>query len=191
MVTSDKLISKMQDLIIHHIMKYSRQNGPGIRTVIWTQGCSLGCKGCFNQLTHEPDNTNSINPDILAKKISRFHSDGLTISGGEPLDQAESLLKFIQTYKNLTNKTILLFTGYSIKEILSNNLKKNVLLNVDAALAGRYIKGKIWENKNLIQITNNIKSNEIIPESSIEIVLNENKINITGYPNRDFMGNYI
>ncbi len=41
-------------LRLHSLMECSTVNGPGRRAVIWTQGCSLQCPGCWNPQTHNP-----------------------------------------------------------------------------------------------------------------------------------------
>ncbi|MGE3780657.1 MAG: 4Fe-4S cluster-binding domain-containing protein [Pirellulaceae bacterium] len=41
-------------LRVHALMECSTVNGPGVRAVIWVQGCSLGCPGCWNAQTHAP-----------------------------------------------------------------------------------------------------------------------------------------
>ncbi len=42
-------------LRLHAFLPRSRANGPGWRSVVWVQGCSLGCAGCFNPQTHDPE----------------------------------------------------------------------------------------------------------------------------------------
>ena len=42
----------MTPAYIHAIEPRSRANGPGVRFVVWLQGCTLGCPGCFNPSTH-------------------------------------------------------------------------------------------------------------------------------------------
>jgi pyruvate-formate lyase-activating enzyme len=42
-------------LNLHALWPRSRANGPGVRMVLWLQGCTLGCPGCFNPATHAPE----------------------------------------------------------------------------------------------------------------------------------------
>ena len=66
-------------------------DGEGIRTVIWTQGCSHNCKGCHNPETH--DHTKGIEIDVedVKQKLSKVtNQDGVTLSGGDPFFQIEA-----------------------------------------------------------------------------------------------------
>lgn len=168
-------------LNIHSVLKSSFVNGPGKRAVIWTQGCSLNCKGCFNPDTH-PFDKKPVDAKELAIKLSRLDMDGITISGGEPLDQSESILAFIEEYKKNSKGTILLFTGYHFKEIEKDYNKLNVIRTVDAVLAGRYKPGLVWCNKELLIITGKIKAEELKPLTSVELNINLNEVIVTGYP---------
>ena len=60
-------------------------DGPGLRAVIWTQGCNHNCKGCHNPQTHDVCGGYDMDSqDIIAKiKKLRLHR-GITLSGGEP-----------------------------------------------------------------------------------------------------------
>ena len=74
--------------------------GPGKRVGIWVAGCSRGCKGCSNPELGEqkPEYEVSVEQLVsLIENLARDHEiDGFTISGGEPLNQAEELAKLIQ-----------------------------------------------------------------------------------------------
>ena len=70
-------------------------DGPGLRAVIWTQGCKHNCKGCHNPQTHSLCGGYEIDSqDIIAilKKL-RLHR-GITLSGGEPFMQSEALFGY-------------------------------------------------------------------------------------------------
>lgn len=68
-------------------------DGPGLRCVVFLQGCPLRCLYCHNPETWEPDGGQEITTDALAEKIDRFKNyikkGGVTVSGGEPLYQWE------------------------------------------------------------------------------------------------------
>ncbi|MCA9545064.1 MAG: radical SAM protein [Myxococcales bacterium] len=70
----------------------SRVNGPGVRAVLWVQGCSLACPGCFNPQTHAPDGAvTTVQAVVERLLVDREGLDGVTFSGGEPFEQAEAL----------------------------------------------------------------------------------------------------
>ncbi|MBZ0237815.1 MAG: radical SAM protein, partial [Deltaproteobacteria bacterium] len=71
---------------VHAREPRSRANGPGTRFVIWMQGCSLGCPGCFNPTTHAPAGGELVDTAALLAEVAATRGlDGLTLSGGEPL----------------------------------------------------------------------------------------------------------
>jgi anaerobic ribonucleoside-triphosphate reductase activating protein len=78
---------------IHAMERCSRANGPGSRFVVWFQGCTLGCPGCFNPKTHRTDGR-EISVDELASQIPG-DIEGITLSGGEPLQQAEAAAELL------------------------------------------------------------------------------------------------
>ncbi|MBX4262353.1 radical SAM protein [Clostridium estertheticum] len=169
-------------IFIHKILACSNVNGTGKRSVVWTQGCSLNCKGCFNKSTHDFIANKGYETKMLAREVADFKQNGLTISGGEPLDQAESLLDFIMAFREISSSTILLFTGYTLDEIKSDDKKIRVIKNVDGVISGRYIEGKIWEGKNLLIISGRISPEDLKPLSQIEFISDNNENILTGYP---------
>lgn len=171
-------------LSIHNILPCSNVNGPGERTVIWTQGCSLHCKGCFNENTHSFSKRILYEPKNLAEEIASYGKLGITISGGEPLDQPYTLIQFLTEFKKKSDATIFMFTGYTVQEILFDKNKVHAVKLTDAALCGRYKEGNLWESKRLMQITGRIKPQELMPTRQIELISESNKFVMTGYPER-------
>ena len=74
-------------LNLHAIWPRSRANGPGIRTVLWFQGCTLGCSGCFNPTTHPSEPRWTLDAEELVARIMADERaiEGITISGIDPL----------------------------------------------------------------------------------------------------------
>ncbi len=68
---------------VHAVEPRSRANGPGERFVVWLQGCTLGCAGCFNPLTHDAAGGSAIAIDELVARMAATRGiEGLTLSGG-------------------------------------------------------------------------------------------------------------
>ena len=90
---------------IHSIESFGTVDGPGIRFVIFMQGCSLKCKYCHNRDTWNIHGGNLISIDELIDKIERYKSyilpsgGGVTVTGGEPLLQAKFLINFFTELK--------------------------------------------------------------------------------------------
>ena len=116
---------------------YSTVNGPGYRYVLWVQGCKLNCKGCFNPETHSYNVATTMDIKNIASEInSNPLIDGITISGGEPLDYSIELIGLLKLIKQ--SLTTIIFTGYTIKEIAKDSEKLKLIKNVDLVLSGRF-----------------------------------------------------
>ena len=81
---------------VHSIESMGLVDGPGIRTVIFLQGCALRCRFCHNPDTWELSGGTEYTPEELVAKIRRFkpyfkEDGGVTFSGGEPLLQPDFL----------------------------------------------------------------------------------------------------
>jgi len=129
---------------IHATEARSRANGPGIRFVIWFQGCSLACPGCYNPDTHAAESDEDTAVDSLLEQITAGKPDvqGVTISGGEPFEQPEALLALVQSIRARTSMSILVFSGFTRAEIQTRPLGKEVLENIDVLIDGRYVAGE-------------------------------------------------
>lgn len=176
----------MTGLYIHRYVHKSSVNGPGLRAVVWTQGCQLNCPGCFNPETHDAERNGTWHdPTELGHLLGQQEVSGITISGGEPLDQPEMVSKLVQAFREVNEGTALLFTGYHLPAIKRSPAKSEALLQFDAAIAGPYIADPngIWKNKQLILLTNRISTEDLAPQRKIEISLHEQQnIVISGYP---------
>ncbi len=125
----------MGRLKLHHFLKGSRANGPGLRAVLWVQGCSLGCPGCFNPETHALEGGQEWEVDSLFDEICALDEiEGLTISGGEPLQQRAPLLELLGRVRRETGLSVLIFTGFAFEELRCPEL----LELADVLLCGRF-----------------------------------------------------
>ena len=108
-------------MLVHTIMPASRANGPGLRCVVFVQGCNLGCPGCWNFRTHAFNGTEFAVETILAEVVNRhcqYSLDGVTFSGGEPMQQADDLAALLEGLRSaLPTLSIGMFTGYSEDEL--------------------------------------------------------------------------
>ena len=71
-------------LRLHAVEPRSAANGPGTRFVIWFQGCTIGCPGCFNPLTHSTRTNRLVGIEALVGQVLEHAEriEGVTISGG-------------------------------------------------------------------------------------------------------------
>lgn len=126
---------------VHGIDPRSRANGPGVRFVVWLQGCTLGCPGCFNPATHDPSRRNAIAVEDLIQQMLDAGAEGLSISGGEPLQQAAGTTALLAAARRLGLST-LAFSGYTLDEIYALPGGTDVLARLDVLVDGRYVAGQ-------------------------------------------------
>lgn len=116
-------------------------DGPGLRFVIWLQGCIYACPGCHNPHTWDLEGgTPTMVRTILRKLPALMYHDGLTLSGGEPLLQAEGLLPIAQYVKS-QGLNIWCYSGATFEELLKeNNPHKMAMLQyIDVLVDGRFV----------------------------------------------------
>ena len=136
---------------IAKIERNSIANGPGVRTVIWCQGCSLHCPGCHNKETWDPDGGDTLKlydkVKILDSLISPY-VDGITFSGGHPLEEynIQGVFELAEMVREKfhCDKTIWLYTGFELtySVITSNTVMGYLLRMCDVVVDGPYIEAK-------------------------------------------------
>jgi len=103
-------------------MSRSRANGPGLRAVIWVQGCTIGCPGCYSAPTHPHTAASLIRPaEISEWLLSIPNIEGITFSGGEPFEQSAAVLETIKLVrKQRPTFTVFAFSGHTYQELLTS-----------------------------------------------------------------------
>lgn len=141
----------MNNIRLATIIPNSEANGPGNHFTIWVQGCSLNCPGCFNKSLQDKTKGTDFSIEKIVKQINQYWIDGkirgLTITGGEPLQQTAAILKLIKSVKQISRKLgIILLTGYYKTELEKNDYFQELTSNIDVLIAGRFdINKKIQE----------------------------------------------
>jgi anaerobic ribonucleoside-triphosphate reductase activating protein len=127
-------------LRLHQFLPASRANGPGLRAVVWLQGCSLGCPGCYNPETHTFEGGQRVAIGDLFERLAALAStvEGVTFSGGEPLQQGAALLALLRRLRAETALSVLVFTGFTWAEVQRLPGSDELLKCVDVLIAGRY-----------------------------------------------------
>jgi len=122
-------------------------DGPGLRTVIWTQGCPHLCPGCHNPQTHDMQAGFMMESEDIVKQIKATKlQKGITLSGGEPFLQAEALMVIAREVKQL-GMDVWAYTGFRFDYLINEknpNYKHNIRLlqYVDTLVDGRFIEEK-------------------------------------------------
>jgi pyruvate formate lyase activating enzyme len=105
---------------IHSIESMGLVDGPGIRVVVFFQGCALRCSYCHNPDTWDTDGGIELTAEELLKKIMRFKpyfdrsGGGVTFSGGDPLLQPDFLVEVLKLCKQNDIHTALDTAGYGV-----------------------------------------------------------------------------
>ncbi len=135
------------DGYIHSFQSLGTVDGPGVRFVVFTQGCPLRCGCCHNPDTWEFSKNNSFTPEKVLEKALRFKEyfgtdGGITVSGGEPLAQAEFVKDLFALCKQNGINTCLDTSGCYLNDAVKDALKvtDRVLLDI------KYTDGELYNN---------------------------------------------
>lgn len=110
---------------VHSIQSLGTLDGPGVRFVVFTQGCHLRCKCCHNPDTWDTAQGKDFTPEELTDRAVRYKEyfgkdGGITVSGGEPLLQASEVYKLFSLCKQQGINTCLDTSG----SIMNDDVKK-------------------------------------------------------------------
>lgn len=131
-------------MLLHSFLPVSRANGPGQRAVVFFQGCTILCQGCWNPKTHKFSGSNIPESEVLKRITTAMNFEaleGVTFSGGEPMDQPDALLDLILKIRGeCPGLSLGMFTGYSEGELELNlpHLWCEISGLLDFAIMGRY-----------------------------------------------------
>ena len=144
---------------IHSFESFGTVDGPGIRYVVFLQGCPIQCKFCHNRDTWDKSGGKEYDVDTVVNKILRCKTyidasnGGVTASGGEPLLQATFLLELFKKLKSLGINTALDTAGsLPITDEIKELLQYTDLVILDI---------KHIDNEKCIKLTGHSNENEI------------------------------
>jgi anaerobic ribonucleoside-triphosphate reductase activating protein len=175
-------------LRVHALLERSYANGPGCRAVIWVQGCSIRCNGCCNPGTQDP-NGGQVMPvaEVIAWVRTIDGIDGITLSGGEPLDQHASLLCLLREIRRTTALSVILFTGNDWDRVQGTPDHRAVVSLADVVVAGPFrrrqrfghaLLGSTNQTLHLLTRRYVLADLEAVPE--VEVVLDGHSAVVTG-----------
>ena len=128
------------------VVRESIVDGPGLRFVLFTQGCPHHCPGCHNPQSHDMAGGYECEEEkILTEFAKNPLLKGMTLSGGEPIVQAEKLVPLAEQVVAM-GKDIVLYSGYTFEQLLKMSEQRPAirsLLSLTALLVdGKYEAGK-------------------------------------------------
>lgn len=134
----------MAEIRIAGYIKHSMVNGPGVRFVLFTQGCPHFCHGCQNPETWDMEGGEVWDTEDLVRLVRETgYLDGFTFSGGDPLAQSGSCLLVAQALRE-ENINLWLYTGYTFEEVCAGAAGEDavtLLRYIDVLVDGRFEEG--------------------------------------------------
>jgi anaerobic ribonucleoside-triphosphate reductase activating protein len=151
-------------------------DGPGLRTVIWTQGCGHHCKGCQNPQTWDFNGGGEVPIDMVLEAIDELeYQAGITFSGGDPMYQIEAFIELAK-YVHECNMNVWVYTGFTYEELIKLGKKDkkylDVLKEIDILVDGPFVnslksfavKFRGSSNQRIINVPESLKKNKVILE---------------------------
>ena len=190
------LLLKINEKLLNvaEIIENSYANGPGLRSVIWFQGCNLHCKSCYNKNFWPFVQKNLFKPkELVSKIVQNKNIEGITLTGGEPLLQYPALLNFLILIKK-NGLSVICFTGFNFNEVEKSRMK-DILDYIDIIIAGPYIEELSTKkiplvsstNQELIFLTRIYSNKDLKDEKVVEIFIDDKEIQVTGFPTKRFL----
>lgn len=140
-------------LRVGRVMHGTSAEGPGLRTAVWVQGCSIQCKGCINPHLFSSDGGHLVDPQSIVAKAVERGVEGLTLLGGEPFDQAAACA-ILARHAKISGLGVICFTGHSYDVLKHQNDAESLLNSVDLLVDGPYVQERPEANRALVGSTN-------------------------------------
>lgn len=127
---------------------------------VWTQGCSIKCKGCFNPELWGTNGGDTLEIDELWQRISEQIqafpvTEGITVMGGEPFDQPKALSSLAKTAR-IHGQSVVVFTGFTLIELTArrDTWTGQALQHIDVLIDGRFEQNKVDKSRPWLGSTN-------------------------------------
>ena len=154
------------------ILEDTTVDGPGFRTSIYLAGCHHRCPGCHNPESWDENGGEELSVDDLLRVIVNDPFAHVTLSGGDPLLQADGCAELARRVKAETDKTIWCYTGYTWETLLVKNdpVVMSLLENLDVLVDGPFIQSlrdtsllfRGSSNQRLIDVQKSLSAGEVI-----------------------------
>ncbi len=136
----------MPELRISGIVRESVVDGPGIRFVVFTQGCPHHCPGCHNPDTHPFDGGKLVDIERILDEVDKNPLlKGLTLSGGEPFCQPGPLAELARKV-HARGLDVMVYSGYTLEQLLEKAETEPevgaLLREADVLVDGRFIEAE-------------------------------------------------
>jgi anaerobic ribonucleoside-triphosphate reductase activating protein len=141
---------------IHLQVPQTEAEGPGIRYALWLQGCNLRCPECCNPEALPLEGGTEFQVDELLENIvGTPNIEGITLLGGEPLQQVGEVIELSKKVQ-AAGLNVMVFSGYTVSEILRRPTMVPVLKHIDILVDGRYDRKKPDTARRWVGSTNQV-----------------------------------
>ena len=170
----------------HNITYPDMNNGDGLRVVLWLSGCSHHCYNCQNPQTWDVNSGIPFDESAkeeLFRELDKDYISGLTLSGGDPLHEAnlDGVLDLVNKIRLLfPNKTIWIYSGYQWNQIFNDGVyltrdcagwkRREIIKKCDVMIDGKYVdslrepqlKWRGSSNQHVINVEKSMIKGEIV-----------------------------
>lgn len=138
---------------VSRVLHGTTAEGPGLRTAVWFQGCSIRCRGCINPHLFSPHGGYDVQPEAVVEAALAGQDEGLTLIGGEPFDQpaAGAVLAQVAHREGLG---VITFSGYVYEDLASRPEAKDLLAATDLLIDGPFRADDSERERALVGSTN-------------------------------------
>jgi anaerobic ribonucleoside-triphosphate reductase activating protein len=188
------------------VLSDSTVNGPGERSVVWFQGCGKACPGCFNPESWAYDVNRLLTPSELVARVHACGNPGITLSGGDPLEQGDFLLKFLQELHSDDAGLerfpggIIVYTGELYEEI-DESFRTLLMAHIDILVDGVFVES-LKTNRGLGGSSNQrlfwglapgrgqnrLDISDVVVDHEVEVHADDEdecRVHVTGFPIND------
>ncbi|MEO1816350.1 MAG: anaerobic ribonucleoside-triphosphate reductase activating protein [Acetobacterium sp.] len=157
-------------LRIAGVVKESIVDGPGIRLVVFAQGCRHHCQGCHNPATHDFSGGKLVDIETILDEMQKNPLlDGITLSGGEPFEQPQAFAALARRARQL-GYHVIAYSGYRYETLIANKDQQQLLEHTDLLVDGKFditqksllLKFRGSKNQRIIDLNQSRLQNQMI-----------------------------
>jgi anaerobic ribonucleoside-triphosphate reductase activating protein len=188
----------MPQLNIAAVAARTQALGPGMRAVVWVQGCPLACRGCLAPEWIPFVPAMQLVPEEILEQIDLDSISGLTFSGGEPMAQAGGLAALARLARQKKELDLICFTGYRYERLLRdppNEGVRELLAEIDVLIDGPFIQAlhdsiglRGSSNQRILHLTPKLRGYDLESQTrKVEITIADGELEFIGIPTPEIL----
>lgn len=156
-------------------------DGPGLRTAVYCAGCHNHCPGCHNPQSWDIAQGQMTSTDELVERILAEECDGVTFTGGDPMEQSAGFAELARKLRQHGIKDIWCYTGRIYEDLCDLPETLELLKQVDVLVDGPYVAAERNEellfrgsaNQRLVDVRRSLKAGEAVLVNEKKLLLAE------------------